>query len=51
MQRINPEMDIIMQILVATSEARPADAFVQSLMKQYQERGGLSKKQLQGLLG
>jgi hypothetical protein len=51
MQRINPDMDIVMQILVATRDARPMDAFVQSLLKQYQERGGLSKKQLQGLHG
>lgn len=51
MQRINPDLDIVMQVLQATLEARPADAFVQSLLRQYQERGGLSKKQLQGLHG
>ena len=51
MQRINPDVDIVMQILKATLEARPNDAFVQSLLQQYQERGGLSKKQLQGLHG
>jgi len=51
MQRINPDLDIVMQVLEATLKARPADAFVQSIMKQYQERGGLSKKQLEGLHG
>ncbi len=51
MRRIDPDVDIIMQVLKAVLEARPADAFVQSLLQQYQERGGLSKKQLQGLHG
>lgn len=51
MQRINPEVDIVMQVLEATLKARPNDVFVQSLMQQYRERGGLSKKQLQGLHG
>jgi hypothetical protein len=51
MQRINPDLDIVMQILEATVKARPNDVFVQSIMRQYQERGGLSKKQLEGLHG
>jgi hypothetical protein len=34
---------------VATLEAYPASGFVQSLLNQYHERGGLSKKQLEGL--
>ena len=40
-----------MDLLMAVAQARPADAFVKSLHFQYQERGGLSKKQLQGLYG
>lgn len=44
-------MDIINDLLVAVALARPADAFIKSLHLQYQERGGLSKKQLQGLYG
>ncbi len=51
MRRIRPDVDIIMDILKAVLEARPLDTFVQSLLKQYQERGGLSKKQLEGLYG
>ncbi len=51
MRRIDPEVDIIMQVLQAVLDVRPSDTFVQSLMQQYQERGGLSKKQLQGLHG
>jgi len=51
MKRIRPDVDIIMDLLLAVSDARPADAFVKSLHIQYQERGGLSKKQLQGLYG
>lgn len=51
MQRIRPDVDIVMDVLKAVLEARPADTFVQSLLYQYQERGGLSKKQLEGLFG
>lgn len=42
-------MDIVLDLLQAVLEAQPASSFVQSLIHQYQERGGLSKKQLQGL--
>lgn len=49
MQRINPDVDVIMDILKAVVEAQPMSAFAKSLLHQYQERGGLSKKQLQGL--
>ena len=51
MQRLNPDVDIIMQLLEATLNARPNDAFVKSILQQYRERGGLSKKQLEGLYG
>lgn len=49
MHRINPDVDVIMDILKAVVEAQPMSSFAQSLLQQYQERGGLSKKQLQGL--
>ncbi|MGG9970716.1 hypothetical protein ACQ33O_02885 [Ferruginibacter sp. SUN002] len=49
MARINPDVDIVMDILKATLEANPTSTFVSSLLFQYQERGGLSKKQLEGL--
>ena len=51
MQRIRPDVDIIKDILEAVLSAQPGSVFVQSLLYQYQERGGLSKKQLQGLYG
>ncbi len=51
MHRINPDIDIIADLLKAVIEARPEDSFCISLLQQYQERGGLSKKQLEGLLG
>lgn len=51
MQRIRPDVDVIRDVLNAVLEAQPDSTFVQSLLKQYDERGGLSKKQLQGLLG
>jgi hypothetical protein len=49
MNRINPEVDIIKDVLKAVLAARPDSTFIQSLLYQYEERGGLSKKQLQGL--
>lgn len=51
MNRINPDIDIIADLLKAVIKVRPEDAFCISLLQQYQERGGLSKKQLEGLLG
>jgi hypothetical protein len=49
MARIRPDVDIIKDILEAVLEAQPGSSFTQSLLHQYLERGGLSKKQLQGL--
>jgi len=51
MNRIKPEVDIVMDILKAVLAAQPESSFTQSLLHQYQERGGLSKKQLEGLYG
>jgi len=51
MQRIRPDVDIIKDLLEAVLAAQPDSTFTQSLLYQYQERGGLSKKQLQGLYG
>lgn len=51
MNRINPDIDIIADLLMAVIKERPDDTFCKSLLLQYQERGGLSKKQLEGLLG
>jgi hypothetical protein len=49
MQRKKPDVDIIKDILTAAQAAYPGSDFVKSLAYQYEERGGLSKKQLQGL--
>lgn len=49
MNRINPDVDIVSDLLKAVLEVQPASSFIQSLLYQYQERGGLSKKQLEGL--
>jgi 3-hydroxyacyl-CoA dehydrogenase len=49
MNRLKPDVDIVHDILKAVLEAQPLSSFTQSLLHQYQERGGLSKKQLQGL--
>lgn len=51
LHRINPDIDIISDLLKTVIKARPEDSFCISLLQQYQERGGLSKKQLEGLLG
>ena len=44
-----PKIDIINDLLEDCILAYPVSSFVISLYKQYQERGSLSKKQLQGL--
>ena len=44
-----PSVDVILQVLLAAHEARPKAEFISSLLQQYRERGGLSKKQLEGL--
>ena len=49
MYRKKIDVDVISDILNALLEAQPQSTFVQSLSRQYQERGGLSKKQLEGL--
>jgi hypothetical protein len=50
MHRKKPDVDVINDVLKATLLAYPNSTFIQSLSFQYQERGGLSKKQLEGLL-
>ena len=49
MYRKKPDVDIISDVLKASREAYPNSSFLQSLSVQYEERGGLSKKQLEGL--
>lgn len=49
MNRLKPDVDIVLDILKAVLEAQPLSSFTKSLLQQYQERGGLSKKQLEGL--
>lgn len=51
MHHINPDIDIIAQIIEAVLAAKPDDAFCKSIQNQYMERGNLSKKQLEGLQG
>ena len=49
MYRKKPDVDIIKDLLELTLLAYPESVFVKSLSFQYEERGGLSKKQLEGL--
>jgi hypothetical protein len=49
MQKKRSEVDVIGKLLDACYEARPDALFFMSLMHQYEERGSLSKKQLEGL--
>lgn len=48
-QKKKIDVDVIRDVLEAMLVARPDSTFVQSLSRQYEERGGLSKKQLEGL--
>ncbi|MEN9686978.1 MAG: hypothetical protein RLZZ28_2764 [Bacteroidota bacterium] len=50
MYQPKPGIDVIGKILDALYLHNPDALFVMSLMHQYEERGSLSKKQLQGLL-
>ncbi len=45
------DVDIVNEVLEACIMAYPVSSFVISIYQQYQKRGSLSKKQLQGLLG
>jgi hypothetical protein len=49
MQRKKPGVDVVRDLLELALEAYPGSTFIQSLSFQYEERGGLSKKQLEGL--
>jgi len=51
MIRKKPEFDVVNELLEQCILAYPVSSFIISLYKQYQERGSLSKKQLQGLHG
>jgi len=48
MQKNKRDIDVIDKVLDACYQAYPDSIFIQSLMHQYEERGSLSKKQLQG---
>jgi hypothetical protein len=50
-QQKREDVDIILKILETLLQARPDTPFVKSLHFQYLERGSLSRKQLEGLLG
>lgn len=49
LQRRKTDVDIVSDILKAVLDARPDSTFIKSLAFQYEERGSLSKKQLEGL--
>jgi len=49
MEKKKPEIDIVNEVLESCIIAYPVSSFIISLYKQYQQRGSLSKKQLQGL--
>ncbi|MER3498266.1 MAG: hypothetical protein C4308_06300 [Chitinophagaceae bacterium] len=49
MQKKKPGVDVLNDLMVEILLQRNSD-FVKSLLKQYHERGSLSKKQMQGLL-
>lgn len=51
MQNKNAEVDIVNEVLEECIMAYPVSSFVISIYQQYQKRGSLSKKQLEGLYG
>jgi hypothetical protein len=51
MQPVKDRLDMINEVLEECILAYPLSSFIISLYKQYQQRGSLSKKQLQGLYG
>ena len=51
MHHIKPDIDIVANVIEAVLAAKPDDTFCKSIQIQYMERGGLSKKQLEGLQG
>ncbi len=44
------DVDVVKDVLLLLREAVPESGFVTSLLQQYEERGSLSRKQLEGLL-
>lgn len=50
MQRKKTDVDVTRDVLQLMLAAKPDSVFIKSLAFQYEERGGLSKKQLEGLL-
>ncbi len=46
---IEPSVDVVLMVLKYALAGRPDSPLIASFLQQYQERGGLSKKQLEGL--
>ena len=51
LQKKNSDIDIVNEVLEECILFYPVSSFIISLYQQYQKRGSLSKKQLQGLYG
>ncbi len=49
MQQKKPDVDVVLDILKACMQRYPDSNFIKSLHQQYQDRGFLTKKQLEGL--
>ena len=49
MKRDISVVDVVFDVLKQSLEAYPGSTFIKSLFQQYQERGSLSKRQLEGL--
>jgi hypothetical protein len=49
MERKKPGVDVILDILKAATSARPDSPFLASLHQQYEARGFLTKRQMEGL--
>jgi hypothetical protein len=51
MYRKKPDVDVINDVILLAMDHYPDNAFLKGLYRQYHDLGGLSRKQLEGLLG
>jgi hypothetical protein len=51
MYRKKPDVDVINDVILLAIDHYPDNAFMKGLYRQYHDLGGLSRKQMEGLLG
>ena len=51
MYRKKPDVDVLNDVILLAMDHYPDNAFLKGLYRQYHDLGGLSRKQMEGLLG